>query len=241
MNQQKNEEYRKLIRKKMGRGMSEEDAVIAATVEMIEKSGNEAIERIRRETNSLVVAMENGGEAHWEEMDMEEMDRRRREFAKKNKERWIEAGKQLVYPERLTEWIAIVEEAPESDFGGFDIAKALEIMTELDTDSEVGHVLEKNENRPHYVGQTEEIVLKFSKRGPEYMEKLMEALGITKPEISARIEKVRAENMEFAKNELARNSGEKEKSACELAETEAKLKDLSASGIQETTEKVVEV
>lgn len=247
-------EMKELTDKHIGNGMSKKKAAMLAAAEMLERYGSEkmikslgvASGKTPSGIESVCIGMSAGykgggpydglGEAYGGETYYQDMARKRKEFAEGNKARWIEKGKQLVYPEKLGNWIKMVEEAPESAFGGFDIEKALEIMTELDTKAEIGDVVEQFGKRTYNGGSTERIILNFSKRGPEYVEKLMESLEITNPEISAKIEELKAENMKLARKELERNRADKGKSACELTEAEKLYDNLSARGTQENPE-----
>ena len=157
------------------------------------------------------------------------------EFIEKNKDSWKKAGNKLCYPEKVEKWTAIVEESPKSEFGGFDIAEALEIMEALDITTDIEEVVALYGKKMKYTRSTINLILGFSKRGPEYVEHLMQVLEAElTPEMRAKLDAVKAENMLYARNELNRNLAEKNKSTTRLD----KIKEQLAALTTGETEKV---
>lgn len=170
-----------------------------------------------------------------------ERKNRGREYAETHMAEWIQIGEELVYPEKIEEWRKNVENSTESPFYGLDIANAIEIMRVLDTEAEVKDVVESFMDKEHCGGGVEKLVLNFSKRGPEYMEQFMSTLGkeLT-PQIRAKLETLKTENMQYAENELARNRETKENKTEELARASSELDELSVENKGKDSNQVVQ-
>lgn len=163
-----------------------------------------------------------------EEQYETERKNRGKEFAKTHITEWLQAGQELVYPEKLEEWNKTVENSPESAFYGLDISKAIEVMRMLDTDKEVKDVVETFKGQEHCGGYVEKLVLAFSKRGPEYMEQFISAVGMElTPKMKEKIETLKTQNRQYAENELSRNRATKEDKTEELARATSQLDELS--------------
>lgn len=170
-----------------------------------------------------------------------ERAQRGKQFADAHISEWLQAGKELVYPEKFEAWKKAVENSPESAFYGLDISKAIEVMRMLDTDAEVKDVVETFKSKEHCGGYVEKLVLAFSKRGPEYMEQFMSAVGMElTPQMIERLEKLKTENRQYAENELARNRAAKEDKTDELAKASLQLDELSAENTGKDTNQVVQ-
>lgn len=157
-----------------------------------------------------------------------ERKNRGKEFAKTHMTEWFQAGEELVYPEKMEEWKKTVENSPESAFYGLDISNAIEVMRMLDADTEVKDVVETFKGKEHCGGYVEKLVLAFSKRGPEYMEQFMSAVGreLT-PKMKEKIETLKTQNRQYAESELARNRAAKADKTEELAIASSQLDELS--------------
>ena len=163
-----------------------------------------------------------------EEQYETERKNRGKEFAKTHITEWLQAGQELVYPEKLEEWNKIVENSSESAFYGLDISKAIEVMRMLDTDKEIKDVVETFKGQEHCGGYVEKLVLAFSKRGPEYMEQFISAVGMElTPKMKEKIETLKTQNRQYAENELSRNREAKEEKTEELARATSQLDELS--------------
>lgn len=170
-----------------------------------------------------------------------ERAQRGKQFADAHISEWLQAGEELVYPEKFEAWKKTVENSPESAFYGLDISKAIEVMRMLDTDAEVKDVVETFKSKEHCGGYVEKLVLAFSKRGPEYMEQFMSAVGMElTPQMIERLEKLKTENRQYAENELARNRAAKEDKTDELAKASLQLDELSAENTGKDTNQVVQ-
>lgn len=184
--------------------------------------------------------IDSGGEYGEAKLETERAQRGK-QYADAHISEWLQAGEELVYPEKLEAWKKAVENSPESAFYGLDISKAIEVMRMLDTDAEVKDVVETFKSKEHCGGYVEKLVLAFSKRGPEYMEQFMSAVGMElTPQMIERLEKLKTENRQYAENELARNRAAKEEKTDELARASSQLDELSAENTGKDTNQVVQ-
>ena len=170
-----------------------------------------------------------------------EMEQRGMEYANAHISEWLKAGEELVFPERLEAWKNRVETSAKGSIHGLDISKAIEIMKMLETDVDVKDVVETFKTQDHCGGLTDKLVLAFSKRGPEYMEQFMKTVGIElTPKFKEKIEAIKTENRQYAKNELARNRAEKEEKTGELEKTNQQLAELSAENQGKDTNEFIQ-
>ena len=123
-----------------------------------------------------------------------------KEKALLNAEEWIKEGEKLIYPERQKEWEECVYKRIDDIYNGKDIEAALEIMKKLDQGYEIDEIKEIIKNQNHS-GASESIVrniiLNFSKRGPEFFK---ETTPILNSEIEDKIRQIEEQNNEYKNN-----------------------------------------
>ncbi len=109
-----------------------------------------------------------------EEGQKEDEERNAREEAKAQEQipYWLEKGSDLIYPERAEEWKKCVEIRAKDLYHGKDLDDAIEIMEMLENGSldDAKEVLEGKGYSGSSSGMVRNIVLSFSKKGPEFYE-----------------------------------------------------------------------
>ena len=177
------------------------------------------------------------GEAQFDE----EIDKRAREYAEANMSEWIQAGEELVYLEKLNSWKKRLESSAKGEVHGFDITNAIEIMRMLDSDVDVKDVVEKYKTKGAYGSYVTKLVLEFSKKGPEYVEQFMSVAGVElTPQMREKLEALKAENRQYAENELARNCATKADKIEELARASLQLDELATENTGKDTNQAVQ-
>lgn len=157
-----------------------------------------------------------------------EREKRIREYAEANMPEWLKAGEELVYPEKLDLWKKRLESSAKGEVHGFDITNAIEIMKMLDSNVDVKDVVETYKTKGAFGSYVTKLVLEFSKKGPEYMEQFMSAVGVElTPQMKEKLEALKTQNRQYAENELARNRAAKEDKTDELAKASSQLDELS--------------
>ena len=143
----------------------------------------------------------------------EDKYRRTVEALKKIPEK-IEEGKKYIYPEKWPEWEECVCYRMTDLYHGYDLNNALEIMKALDEGKSLEEA-EKLINDGHSgcsFGMLCKIVLRFSKRGPEFFRKNSDGYNWSKGEDRARyeamVQEVERKNAEYALNEEKRKTDE---------------------------------
>lgn len=110
----------------------------------------------------------------------EEEKRRQEAEAEKKIPEWIERGKALVYPEKFENWTAMVEARAKGIFYGEDVEDALVVMEQLEAGVPVEEI-KMSAGGKTYIGSTfgsaNAIIFAFSKRGPEFITKMLDNLS----------------------------------------------------------------
>lgn len=120
-----------------------------------------------------------------------------------NKPVWIEKGKKLVYQERFPSWKECVDFYSHNKYGGNPIEMALEIMEALNVGERLDVVYKMiNSDNEKLNNLVENIVFRYSKRGPEFKEYML-GDDITANDM-AEIDKIKKMNTEFKKEERER-------------------------------------
>lgn len=177
------------------------------------------------------------GEAQFDE----ERDKKVREYAEANMSEWLQAGEELVYSERLDSWKKRLESSAKGEVHGFDITNAIEIMRMLDSDVDVKAVVETYKTRGAFGGYVSKLVLEFSKKGPEYMEQLMSAVGMElTPQMKQMLDTLKTQNRQYAENELARNREIKADKTEQLTRVSSQLDELSAQNTGKAANQAVQ-
>ena len=125
--------------------------------------------------------------------------------------KWIREGQRFSYPQRAEEWENCVNQRAKDIYAGADIKCALDLMRMLDNGDSVysvANVLDEQNYSPYTHSMIEIIVLRFSKRGPEFAEYLESRNGKISIENQRAIEKVKIENEHF-KQEIEANSSQR--------------------------------
>lgn len=138
----------------------------------------------------------------------EEKERQERE-AEKKIPGWIERGKAFVYPEKLEDWTNMVKSRAKGVFHGEDIEDALVVMEKLDAGMPVEEIREFARGRSYLgntFGSSNAIVFAFSKRGPEFITKMLDSLSLA--EVMKISDKQRQNNRlaEFSHPDIPRKS-----------------------------------
>lgn len=145
-----------------------------------------------------------------------EIEQERRIEAKKQRAesmitQWIEKGKHLIYPEKYEDWErCVVLEANDSLYYGTTLDYSLEIMQALEDGKPLEEVINIYNNQGHSggsAGTTQRIVFSFSKKGPEFIETLLN--DELSPELKEKIEKQKQENKTLEQLHLNQNDGSK--------------------------------
>lgn len=109
-----------------------------------------------------------------------EKERLEREAEKKIPS-WVERGKAFIYPEKVEDWTNMVKSRAKGIFYGEDIEDALAVMEKLDAGMPVEEIREFARGR-NYLGNTfgssNAIIFAFSKRGPEFITKMLDSLSL---------------------------------------------------------------
>lgn len=109
-----------------------------------------------------------------------EKERQERE-AEKKIPGWIERGKAFIYPEKLEDWTNMVKSRAKGVFYGEDIEDALAVMEKLDAGVSVEELREFARGRSYLgntFGSSNAIIFAFSKRGPEFISKMLSNLSM---------------------------------------------------------------
>ena len=155
-------------------------------------------------------------EEYYQKVKELEIERERRMEAKKQRAesmitQWIEKGKHLIYPEKYEEWErCVVLEANDSLYYGTTLDYSLEIMQALEDGKPLEEVINIYNNQGHSggsTGTTQRIVFSFSKKGPEFIETLLN--DELSPELKEKIEKQKQENKTLEQLHLNQNDGSK--------------------------------
>ena len=154
----------------------------------------------------------------------EEFERDEQEFfaglakkkARKKKEiddvkpEWIDAGIKLIYPERITEWERFVEISANGLYEGSDLASAITAMEMLDSGTSFENVdsyIKGLNTSGGSATMIENIILNFSKKGPEFFEYLQGGPEKIDEDTSKMIDKIRKQNREYEINEILTTRG----------------------------------
>ena len=117
-----------------------------------------------------------------------------------NAEEWIKEGEELIYPERKKDWEDCVYKRIDDIYNGKDIEAALEIMKRLDEGygmDEIKEVLKDQKHSGSSGGKVRNIVLHFSKRGPEFFR---ETSTIMNSEIEEQLRQIEEQNNKYKNN-----------------------------------------
>lgn len=151
-----------------------------------------------------------------------------KEYSEGRISKLVELGKKLIYPERFEEWRKRIDESLRGLLSGKPIEKAIEIMEMIEKDIPLEEVVEEFRDQEHFYEAVDYTVLSFSKKGPEFFELMMGAMGREiSPQTRATIERIKAENRTFAENELERNREKKKAKTGELADVSSVVKELT--------------
>ena len=89
-------------------------------------------------------------------------------------ERRVRMGNMLVFPEKRQEWENYVKELTDSTYGRL-VDDVLELMVAIELGKDMWVVYDIFKQQKHSAGSriVEDMVLRFSKRGPEYIDYLI--------------------------------------------------------------------
>lgn len=128
----------------------------------------------------------------------------RSELAEKKPE-WIEAGSKLIYPERMKEWEKCVDISMNGLYEGSELVNAITVMEMLNSGTSFENVqiyLKGLKTSGSSASVIENIILNFSKKGPEFFEYMRGGPEKIDENTRAMIEKIRGENREYEANEI---------------------------------------
>ena len=116
---------------------------------------------------------------------------------------YIEEGKKYIYPERLENWKECVCNRVSDIYHGSDLMNALEVMKALDEGKslkEVGKIIDNWHSGASF-GMLCNVVVHFSKRGPEFYREYYDSYKLAKGEEKQKhedfLKKIEKENAEF--------------------------------------------
>lgn len=113
-------------------------------------------------------------------------------------EEWIEQGKKLIFPEKYDDWENYVRRVCNDKYFGLEVAGVLRIMMELETGAPIPSVLEnisKDSIACEYKrSNLRNRVFEFSKRGPEFLEAVLDKDSLTL-DLVEKINEKKNENM----------------------------------------------
>ena len=107
-----------------------------------------------------------------EEQRLDEIEQLKAE-ASNNIPRWIQEGRQFIYPENMNAWKIRVRECAEGSYNGDDLNAALVLMKKLylgDPVEEVAQSFYRQEHSGASGQHVRDIILDFARRGPEFYE-----------------------------------------------------------------------
>lgn len=134
-----------------------------------------------------------------------------------------------------------LESSARGEIHGVYITNAIEIMRMLDSDVDVKDVVEKYKTKGVYGSDVTKLVLEFSKKGPEYVEQCMSVAGVElTSQMREKLEALKAENRQYAENELARNREIKADKTEELARASSQLDELATENTGKDTNQAVQ-
>ena len=116
---------------------------------------------------------------------------------------WLDKGKKLVYQERFSNWKECVDNLANNKYGANPIEIALKIMEALDAGEKLSVASKMiNTDNEKLNNLVENIVFRYSKRGPEFKEYMLGS-NITAHDM-AEIDKIKKMNVEFRREERER-------------------------------------
>lgn len=122
---------------------------------------------------------------------------------------YIEAGKGIVYPQKLDEWEKCVRGRVSDLYHGADLANAIEAMKELEKTGDFAKAKKVIDNANHSgasYGMVMRIIVNFSKKGPDFYE-FMEPEYSKEPKTKAFLDKLREENKKYEAENAPSGSG----------------------------------
>lgn len=111
---------------------------------------------------------------------------------------WIEKGSEYIYPEKTDEWRECVESRANDLYNGSELQSALKIMEMLENGESLESawiVCARDNTSAITVELTRDIVLNFSKQGPDFYE--YTAFGKIEPEEQEMVQRIREENEKY--------------------------------------------
>ena len=125
-----------------------------------------------------------------------------KEKAKARIPEFMERGMGVVYPEKLSDWIEFVDKQYLSYYGDL-LGAALDIMEPLEKGcsiEEAKKILRDQDHSGFSESATLKTILHFSKRGPEFVESVLDKP--LKPEITEGLNRIKEENARLEKLHL---------------------------------------
>ena len=133
---------------------------------------------------------------------MEKEDEQAKKLANIKSQVWLKRGYDLVYPEKYDYYKETMEKVANSGAFGIEcMDNALEVMELLDSGASVEDAVELFDSKEldgSIFFNTENLILNFSKRGPEFEEAYFSIKGYDMPEAKREaIENIKAENQSY--------------------------------------------
>lgn len=129
---------------------------------------------------------------------------------KSEQKKWIEFGKNIIYPERVKEWEKCVGTTTETTYGGEDLEKSITVMQMLDGGTSFANVqtyMEGLSSSENSTSRMENIILNFSKQGPEFFEYIKGGMENIDDNTKRMVDKIRNQNKEYEVNEILTSKG----------------------------------
>ena len=122
---------------------------------------------------------------------------------------YVEAGKALVYPQKLDEWKKCVEGRVSDLYHGRDLANAIEAMKVLEESGkfeDAKKVIDDADHSGASYGMVMRVIVNFSKKGPDFYE-FMEPEYSKEPKTKAFLDQIREENKKYESENAPSGAG----------------------------------